>query len=126
MPAWPWLVLWQVRVVTAPGLRNTIAGDQLWDGDGRMWTRRHSAWLTAEEADRWVKRGQPIVLHPHDDGPVEWLNGEQAAAWWHDVKDHVETPGRSAAPNPDDEGRTWGAHVWRCDSERRIGLTAFC
>jgi len=112
--------------VTATTPRNTIAGDQLWDGDGRMWTRRHSAWLSAEEADRWVERGQPIVLRRYDEGPVRWLDGERAAAWWQAVKAHVEAPGRGAPSEPDDEGRTWGVHVWRCGSERRLGVTAFC
>lgn len=102
-----------------------IDGDRLTDGNGRIWARKHSQWLSPTDASRLLRRGGAVALYDSSEGPVCWLQPDEAAAWWAQAKDHLAVPGSTGAP-PDHAGRTYGAHLWRSGTDRLLGVEIFC
>ncbi len=105
--------------------RDEVDGDQLWDGEGRLYTRKRSRWLRAREVERLIGRGHPVALYGPDGLAVTWLDASQAGAWWQHAEGHLEVPGTTAS-EPDASGRTYGAHLWRSNNDVRLGIQIFC
>lgn len=102
-----------------------VDGDRLIDGDGRVWARKHGEWLSASDAGRILRRGGQVARYSAVGGSVRWLEPDEAAVWWAQAKDHLEGPGRPAAP-PDGAGLTYGAQLWRSGRDRLLGVQDFC
>lgn len=98
--------------------------DRLWDDVGREWSTSRAAWLTSKDVERWIKRDQRVVIHGFGQ-PMQWLEPAEARAWWARAKRHLEVPGQHSAEG-DEEGLTWGAHVWRRGDARLLGFETFC
>ena len=102
-------------------------GGRLVDAAGREWRSKHSAWATAEIADRCVRRRRgggivdPAGLH------VQWVGADELVDWWLSSKPSFETPGSGRpAEGVDDNGRVWSAHIWRCGTDRLIVFEGSC
>lgn len=108
------------------GLRNTVRGDELWDGEGRRWQRGRPRWLDARSVGRWVRRGGVIACQGPLDDQLTWWTPAQAAAWWARSAAALEVPGTATAATADGDGRTYGALLWRCGEERMLGVQIFC
>ncbi len=107
-----------------PGSRNRVLGDRLWDDDGQEWTTRRADWVTAKQVRQLIGRDQRVLVHSYGRS-VQWLGAAAAPQRWSHVRHHFEVPGEHGA-EPDDEGRTWGAHLWRRGDARLLGFETFC
>lgn len=57
--------------------------------------------------------------------PVQWLDAAATRRWWTHAGTHVAVPGEHGA-EPDRDGRSWGARLWRRGQERLLAFTTFC
>jgi hypothetical protein len=63
--------------VSGAEIRNHFENDQLWDETGRVWRRKRTAWLTAQDANRWTKRHARVALYGVEGRAVTWFTPEE-------------------------------------------------
>lgn len=107
-------------------LRNVVRGDELWDDDGRLWSRGKPRWLDARAVDRWLCRDGVVAYHGPSGDAVTWLSHKEASAWWASTASALEVPGVRSAAAPDPDGRTYGARIWRSGDQRLLSFEAIC
>jgi len=112
-------------VVAEEAARNSFAGDRLWDETGRVWRRKRTHWLTRQDVRRFVHRKKRAALYAVEGEAVEWVEPEELGAFWRDIDGHLEVPGQAGA-EPNADGETFGAHLWRSYDDRLLGFQRFC
>jgi hypothetical protein len=109
------------------GLRLTDLRQRMFDEHGNEWRAKRARWSTLQQADAFVRRGQGGGVVEASSSSVSWLSGPSLASWWESAHKHFESPGKSILVEPDDNGLTWGAHVWRDKAgHRMIVFEEFC
>ena len=104
---------------------NRVVDGALVDREGNEWTTKHSRWASAKQASGFVGRETPIGLLEAPGRALVWMHGDEAQAWWAHAKRHFEMPGTSAS-EPDEDNRTWSAHIWQRGSERIAVFETHC
>ena len=97
----------------------------LWDGQGLEWTTKHSRWATAKQAAGFIGRDAPVGLVESPGQALIWMNGDTAQQWWAHAKRYFEVPGTFDA-EPDQENRTWSAHIWHRGDARLAVFETNC
>jgi hypothetical protein len=105
--------------MTDIGRRNVVVDGTLFDRDGSEWTTKHTRWANAKQASGFVGRETPVGLVEAADRPVIWMSGDEAQQWWAHAKLHFDVPGALDA-EPDDENRSWSAHIWQRGDDRLL------
>ncbi|MDB5876463.1 MAG: hypothetical protein JWQ07_5905 [Ramlibacter sp.] len=82
------------------------------------------SWASFEDVASLLTAGSPVVVHGFG-RPFRDLAVADAPAFWLRVRDHFQIPGTTSA-EPDDEGLTYAAQVWRKEGERLLGFVEFC
>lgn len=104
---------------------NRVLDGVLVDRDGNEWTTKHSRWATAKQVSGYVGREKPVGLIEAPGHELVWMQGEEAQQWWVHAKRHFEVPGTSAS-EPDEQNRTWSAHVWQRGDKRIAVFETHC
>lgn len=100
-------------------LQSTVDADQgsVTGADGRTYSRRGSK-TKRRVCDEIVATGCPIVLHRYSSGQFEWLDQEDAASAWAEIRSHV------VATEPTTKQLTkhamWTAGIWESDDGSRL------
>ena len=97
----------------------------LWDAQGQEWTTKHTRWATAKQASGFVGRDTPVGLVDTPGRPVVWMSGDEAQRWWAHAKRHFDVPG-SIDAEPDEDNRTWSAHIWQRAEGRMLVFETNC
>lgn len=96
---------------------------RLIDDQGRVWTCSWASWATGQQVRQMLWRPQRVAVRDQD-GVTRWLSQDDARALWSRIRQHFEVPGGPA--EPDAEGLTYAAHVWRHEDRRLLGFEVFC
>ncbi len=94
------------------------------DDAGREWTTRWASWASEKQVHQFLGRDQRVCVRAPDE-ELRWLAADQARTLWDHLREHFEVPGIAAAA-PDEQGRTWGAHVFRREDDRLLVFETFC
>lgn len=92
------------------------------DAEGRSWKRQRPRRLEETDARRYVLRASALVaVEASATFELTWLDPADRKPYWTEhVAGHVEDDARSAEPN--DDGLTYAATMWRDDAGRRLVL----
>lgn len=112
------------RQVARQPTRNRMLDDRLWDDDGREWRCDRSDRATPQQITQILGTDHPVALHGYG-RRMRWLTQDEARTFWHRIVRHVEVPGRLAT-EPDEEGLTYTAHIWRNGDYRLLGIEIIC
>jgi hypothetical protein len=89
--------------------------------DARRFSRRTTR-TKRKDADGLIADGAPLVLYYWAGGQLEWFDGADAVARWHEVRSHVV----SGEPRPKDDVE-WTAGRWEDEEGRSLlFLTGHC
>jgi hypothetical protein len=104
---------------------NVVINGALWDRDGHEWATKPTQWATAKQASGFVGRESAVGLVDSPGRPLAWMSGDDAQAWWAHAKRHFDVPG-SLDAEPDEDNRTWSAHIWRRGDGRLLVFETRC
>jgi hypothetical protein len=55
-----------------------------------------------------------------------WIPLERGQAYWSSIRQHLESPEAPHRPEPDAEGLTYIARIWRSGDDSLLGFEACC
>jgi hypothetical protein len=58
--------------------------------------------------------------------PMIWIPLERGQAYWSSIRQHLESPEAPHRPEPDAEGLTYIARIWRSGDDSLLGFEACC
>jgi hypothetical protein len=95
----------------------------LWDDSGQEWTTKHIRWATVQQVKAFLHR-DGLVGFIDDRGSVTWSDSASARRFWAVADGYFEVPGNSGS-RLTQPGVTWGAHIWRRGTGRRLAFWMF-
>ncbi|MGY4644211.1 hypothetical protein [Cellulomonas sp. URHB0016] len=111
-------------MVTKKVSRGRVVGDRMWDLDGVEWRSQLGRWAGAQEVVDSLSRGNGVFVHGLGP-PFRLLSRRESAAYWRHAERHFEVPGQSGA-EPEGDGLTYAAQVWRASGSSRLGFVEMC
>ncbi|SDR70318.1 hypothetical protein SAMN04489717_0157 [Actinopolymorpha singaporensis] len=100
-------------------------GDRLWDDEGRVWIRSGAGWASVQDVERLLREGRRIVVHGFG-RPMVWIPAERSELFWASIREHFRSSEAPPGPQPDADGLTYTAMIWRSGEDNLLGFDARC